>query len=149
MIDELRRLKRSFKQAFNGFKHCVKTERNLRLHIVTIGCVLFVSPLAELVSGEYIILLICFALVISSELLNTGIEILCNMNSKSYNTHIKHAKDIAACGVLVSAVTCAIIGLIIFVPKINIITQNFTIIHAICAVFLLIIALLFVFKRRK
>lgn len=149
MIEELRRLKRSFRQAFAGFRHCVKTERNFRLHLVTIGCVLFISPFAELASADYIILLICFALVISSELLNTGIEILCNLNSSTYNTHIKHAKDIAAAGVLVSAFTCAIIGLVIFVPKITTIIQNFTLIYAFCAVILAIVALMFVFKRRK
>lgn len=149
MIEELKRLKRSFRQAFAGFKHCVKTERNFRLHIVTVGCVLYVSPLAELVSHEYIILLICFALVISSELLNTGIEILCNMNSKSYNTQIKHAKDITAAGVLVSAILSVAIGMIIFVPKMAIISRNFTIIHAFCSVILVLVGLVFVFRRRK
>ena len=55
--------------------------------------------------------------VIGGELFNTAIEIAVNLAMSKINNDAKRAKDISAGGVLVFAIGSAIVGLIIFVPK--------------------------------
>jgi len=52
------------------------------------------------------------------ELMNTAIENTVNLITKEKNQQAKIAKDVAAGAVLASAIVSAIIGLMIFVPKI-------------------------------
>ena len=61
---------------------------------------------------------ILFALVIGAELFNTSIEEVVNLLSPEIRVHAKYAKDIAAGAVLVFALASAIVGVIIFLPKI-------------------------------
>ena len=59
-----------------------------------------------------------FGFVITTELINTAIEATVDIAMPSKNEKAKLAKDIAAGAVVISAITSAIVGLIIFVPKI-------------------------------
>ena len=67
---------------------------------------------------EWIVCLLLFALVVSLELVNTAIETTVDIAMPEINEKAKYAKDIAAGAVLFSAIISAIIGLIIFLPKI-------------------------------
>lgn len=67
---------------------------------------------------EWIICIILFAFVISLELVNTAIEAVVDIVMPEINEKAKIAKDVSAASVLVSAICAAIIGLIIFLPKI-------------------------------
>ena len=62
--------------------------------------------------------MILFGLVISLELVNTAIENVVDLVTMEKKPKAKIAKDVAAGAVLVSAIFSAIIGLIIFIPKI-------------------------------
>lgn len=62
--------------------------------------------------------MILFGMVISSELINTAIETVVDIVMPEKNSKAKLAKDVAASSVLVVATASAIIGLIIFIPKI-------------------------------
>ena len=59
-----------------------------------------------------------FGFVITTELINTANETTVDIAMPSKNEKAKLAKDIAAGAVVISAITSAIVGLIIFVPKI-------------------------------
>ena len=59
-----------------------------------------------------------FVIVIGGELFNTSIEIVVNLAMPWINEDAKRSKDIAAEGVLMFAIGSAVVGLIIFVPKI-------------------------------
>lgn len=67
---------------------------------------------------EWIVCICLFVLVIGGELFNTVIEIAVDLAMPKINDNAKKSKDIAAGGVLVLAIGSAIIGLIIFIPKI-------------------------------
>ena len=67
---------------------------------------------------EWIICIVLFGLVITVELINTAIETTVDIVMPEKNEKAKLAKDIAAGAVLVSAIASAIIGIIIFLPKI-------------------------------
>ena len=79
--------------------------------VIIAGIVLKISAI------EWIICLVLFGLVISLELVNTAIETTVDIAMPEINEKAKFAKDIAAGAVLFSAIISAIIGLIIFVPK--------------------------------
>lgn len=67
---------------------------------------------------EWIVCICLFVLVIGGELFNTAIEIAIDLAMPKINDNAKKSKDIAAGGVLVLVIGSAIIGLIIFIPKI-------------------------------
>ena len=67
---------------------------------------------------EWIVCICLFVLVIGGELFNTAIEIVFDLAMPKINDNAKKSKNIAAGGVLVLAIGSAIIGLIIFIPKI-------------------------------
>ena len=68
--------------------------------------------------AEWIICIILFGLVISLELVNTAIETTVDIAMPEKNEKAKIAKDVSAGAVLVAAIVSAIIGLMIFIPKI-------------------------------
>ena len=80
--------------------------------------VIIAGTLLKISKIEWIICVILFALVISAELINTAIETIVDMITMEKNEKAKIAKDVAAGAVLVLAIGSAIIGLVIFVPKI-------------------------------
>ncbi len=109
----------SFKYAFNGLFTAFKTERNMKIHIIIMLLVIIMGILLKISLLEWIICIILFCIVIAGELFNTVIETVVDMITPYKNEKAKIAKDISASGVLVLAIGSAIIGLIIFVPKIN------------------------------
>jgi len=68
---------------------------------------------------EWIIILLLIGLILSAELMNTAIELLADEVSESYNNTIKKVKDAMAGAVLILSFFSAIIGLVIFIPKIS------------------------------
>ena len=55
--------------------------------------------------------------VISGELFNTAIETVVDMISPEKNPKAKLVKDISAAAVLALAIGAAVVGMIIFIPK--------------------------------
>lgn len=108
----------SFKNAFNGMIVSFKQERNMKIHISIMFLVILLGIIFKIKMVEWIICIICFALVIGGELFNTAIEITIDIVTPNFNEKAKKAKDISAGAVLVLAIASAIIGFIIFVPKI-------------------------------
>ena len=108
----------SFKYAFEGFISSFKTERNMKIHIIIMILVIIAGILLKINKYEWIICIICFAIVIGGELFNTAIETVVDIVMPYKNEKAKIAKDISASGVLVFAIGSAIIGLIIFIPKV-------------------------------
>ena len=107
----------SFKYAFEGILSALKTERNLKIHIFIMIFVIIMGIILKISTIEWCICIILFGLVISLELLNTAIETVVDIAMPEINEKAKKAKDISASAVLVSAIASAVIGFIIFLPK--------------------------------
>lgn len=117
-IMKTKKMINSFKNAFNGMIVSFKQERNMKIHISIMFLVILLGIIFKIKMVEWIICIICFALVIGGELFNTAIEITVDIAMPNFNEKAKKAKDISAGAVLVLAIASAIIGFIIFVPKI-------------------------------
>lgn len=117
-IMKTKKMINSFKNAFNGMIVSFKQERNMKIHISIMFLVILLGIIFKIKMVEWIICIICFALVIGGELFNTAIEITIDIVMPNFNEKAKKAKDISAGAVLVLVIASAIIGFIIFVPKI-------------------------------
>ena len=108
----------SFKYACMGIKSAIKSERNMKIHVLAtlivtaLGFILGLDPL------EWVACIFSIVIVISSEMLNTAIETIVDLVSPNINPLAKKTKDIAAGAVLVLAIGALVVGLIIFIPKI-------------------------------
>lgn len=113
------RVIKSFSFAFQGLKDCLLNEKNFRIQYITALVVTATGISFSLSRMEWISLMICYALVLSLEIINSAIEKLCDLVCPSINPVIKKVKDMCAAAVLVSAIISFIVGCIIFVPKIK------------------------------
>ena len=114
----MKKLIYSFKYAFEGIFTGFKQEQNMKIHVVIMLLVIILGVVLKISVLEWIICIILFGVVISAELFNTAIEQTVNIAMPEINEKAKIAKDVSAGAVLVTAASAAIIGLIIFVPKI-------------------------------
>lgn len=111
--------------ASNGIMYALKTQRNLRIHVVIALLILIVSMLLNISLLEWPVIILCIILIFFSEMINTVVETLIDLYYKDeYSPVAKNAKDVAAGAVLISALGVAIIGMIIFIPKILLIVTN-------------------------
>ena len=115
---ENKKIINSFKYAIEGFVSSFKTERNMKIHIMAMIIVIALGIFMKLNKIEWCIITIAIVMVISAELFNTAIETVVDMVNPQKNPQAKLVKDIAAAAVLVLAIGAAVIGIIIFGPKI-------------------------------
>ena len=114
----MKKLIKSFKYAFEGILTGIKEEQNMKIHISIMILVIIFGILFKISKIEWIICSALFGLVISMEMINTAIENTVDLITKEKSEQAKIAKDVAAGAVLVSAIASAIIGLMIFLPRI-------------------------------
>ena len=115
------RLLHSFKAAASGFGQTIRTEQNLRIHLVVMLLVLAAGIWLRLESVEWLLVIVCVGAVISAELLNTALEYLCDVvrDEMKLNYKVtKHPRDMAAAAVLMTSIMAAGVGVAIFGPKV-------------------------------
>lgn len=108
----------AFKYAFSGLINSIKKERNMKIHILAVVIVLIMGYIYKITREEWIICIILFGLVISSEMINTAIEQTVNLVTEEKNPIAKYAKDVSAGAVLVNSIVSIIIAGLIWLPKI-------------------------------
>jgi diacylglycerol kinase len=111
----IERLK-SFRSAFSGIAMLLRYEHNARIHLFILIIVLLAGLFLRISSSDWIAIVFASGLVFISECFNTAVEYLSDVVSPEYNEKIKSAKDVAAAGVLISAIIAVIIGVIVFLP---------------------------------
>lgn len=112
-----KRLANSFKYAFEGICQAYVGEQNLKIHTVIAVLVIIFGFILKISYTEWLVCLILIGLVLMAEFFNTSIEYLVDLASPEIHPLAKATKDTASAGVLMMAIISAIIGLIIFVPK--------------------------------
>ena len=107
----------SFAFAFKGIARAIRDERSIRLQLLAaIGVVAF-GAVVGLSAVEWALVALCCGGVLGAELLNTAIEYVVDLVSPEWRELAGRAKDAAAGGVLVVSLAAAIVGLVVFVPK--------------------------------
>lgn len=116
-IDQ-KRLANSFKYAWQGIIQSYKGEQNLKIHTFIAILVIVFGFFLRISYMEWLVCLVLIGLVLMAEFINTAIEYTVDLASPEIRPLAKAAKDTASAGVLMMAMISALIGLIIFIPKI-------------------------------
>jgi diacylglycerol kinase len=109
---------RSFYYAFKGLADVVRSQANMRIHLLAAAAALFAAWFFNISPGEWMILILVIGMVLSAEVMNTAIEYLTDLISPAQHPLAGKAKDAAAAAVLLCALTAVIVGSIIFLPRI-------------------------------
>ena len=108
----------SFRYAFKGLADLFRHEPNARVHAVAGVCALSAGFYFQISRPEWTIIVLSIAIVLSLEAANTALERLTDLVSPEHHPLAGRAKDVAAAAVLIAATGAAIVGAIIFLPKI-------------------------------
>jgi len=108
---------RSFGYAFSGIRTLIISQPNARLHAAATAIVMAGAFILGLSRVEWCIIILTVAAVWTAEALNTALEYLADAASPEFHPLVKKAKDVAAGGVLVTALGSAIVGLLVFGPR--------------------------------
>lgn len=109
----------SLEFAFTGILTAFKEERNMRKHAVTALVVILAGFVFQVSRIEWLFLLMSIFLVVAFEIINSAIENVVDLASHYHFSMLaKKAKDMAAGAVLVVSLLAAVIGALIFIPRI-------------------------------
>ena len=114
----LRKRIKSFAYAFAGVRLVFAQEHNAWIHAVATICVVVAGFLFRISRLEWIAVVICIAMVISAEIINSSLERMADFVQPERDDRIKEIKDLGAAAVLVCAIASTIVGIVIFLPKI-------------------------------
>ena len=115
-MNELHKRLKSFTYAWKGVCSFLSKEHIAWMYFAFFFVVTIAGSGCEITRTEWLVILLCFAMVLAAEAFNTAIERLVNLVSPDYHPIAGDVKDIAAGAVLICAIFAALIGLIIFVP---------------------------------
>ncbi len=115
-MGELKKRLKAFVNAFRGLLNAMKKEFHLKLHFMALLIVLNLGFYFHITQTEWLAVILCSALVIGLELINSSIEALCDVIMPTQNAKIKYIKDVAAAAVLMAAIASVFVGYLIFWP---------------------------------
>jgi diacylglycerol kinase len=104
----------AFYAAFNGLFNALKNETHVKIHFVASLIVLIAGFYFQLSKNDWLWIILCCALVIAAELINSAIENICDLIDKNYNQKIKYIKDVSAASVLVLSFFSIIVAFMVF-----------------------------------
>ena len=91
-------------------------EPNARIHLVAAVAVVSAGVYLDVTPSDWRWLVLSIGWVWFAEAVNTSIERLCDVVTREIHPGIKIAKDVAAAAVLISAISAATIGALVFIP---------------------------------
>jgi len=114
----MKKFLQSFGYAIAGLFLVLKEQQNMRVHLLAIVVVTIAGAFLGLSAIEWSIIALTIGLVVVTEMMNTAIEVLVDLVSPEYNEKAGKIKDIAAGGVLLSAIIATVVAVYIFGNKI-------------------------------
>lgn len=113
-------LYKSFGYAFQGIFNTIRTERNIKIHCLAAILVTAFGIWLRISKTEWMICFILFGLILALELVNTAVEAAVDLCTEERRPLAKKAKDAAAGAVLIAAIFAAVIGFMIFIPRLTV-----------------------------
>ncbi len=108
---------RSFSFAGQGVWHVVRTQRNMRVHLLAGAAAIVAGLILRIGAADWACVLLAIGLVLTAETLNTVVEALTDLCTDEYHPLAKIAKDAAAGAVLISSATALGVGVAVFLPR--------------------------------
>ncbi len=114
----LRKRLNSFRYAFAGIASLVSSQANAKIHLAAAALAIASGFYFQISLNEWCIVVLAIALVLAAEAFNTALEHLTDLVSPDFHPLAGKAKDVAAGAVLFIAIGAAVVGILIFLPKI-------------------------------
>jgi undecaprenol kinase len=112
-----RLLLRSFRHALHGVALAFRTEQSFRVQALVALVVVSLGLWLGVSRTEWVVLLLLIALVLVLELINSVFERLTDAFKPRLHPIVHEVKDLMAGTVLIGAVLSAVVGLMIFLPR--------------------------------
>jgi len=112
------KLIKSFGYALRGIYIATREQLNIKIHFLAVMIVTCAGVFFHVTAYEWCLIVICYGMVLTAELLNSAIENIVDLVSPEHHPLAGKAKDIAAGAVLVSAICTVIVSLFIFLKYI-------------------------------
>lgn len=108
---------RSVRHALRGIGVMLRTQHNAWIHALATASVLAAGLALGIGPGEWLAIVLAIVAVWTAEALNTAFESLCDVASPEFHPMVERAKDVAAGAVLIAAAGAALVGLLVFGPR--------------------------------
>jgi len=116
---KVKKLVDSFNYAIEGIIYSIRTQRNMKIHMLTTLLVLTATFFYDLSKIELLIITITITLVIVAEMINTAVECAIDATTNFYHPLAKIAKNVAAGAVLVTAINSILVAYVIFWDRVT------------------------------
>lgn len=113
-----KRFLNSFKFSIAGLKYAYKNEQSMLIHFIFTIITIVMGFIFKISHTEWAILCIAMGVILACELINTAIEATVDLITLEINPLAKIAKDCGSAATFVFSMMAAVIGFIIFIPKI-------------------------------
>jgi len=110
---------RSFFWAICGIGYTIRTQLNMKIHLLAAVLVTAVSLFINMPPGELAVLAITIFLVLAAEMFNTALEAVVDLVSPERHALAKIAKDVAAGAVLVTALNALVVAYLLIWPRLE------------------------------
>ncbi len=113
---DMRARARSFVYAFRGIGALFVHEHNARIHAAVAVVIVCMASWLGVSLVEWAVLALTMGCVLCAEAMNSGVEALADALHPEQHPLIARAKDVAAGGVLLTAIAAVIVGLLVLGP---------------------------------
>ncbi|HAO09323.1 MAG TPA: diacylglycerol kinase [Chryseobacterium sp.] len=118
-------LHKSLRNAFRGVFLMMKHERNFQLEFAAFLVNVFLIFYLKLSSTDTILILMVSLGVLTTEILNTAIEKICDFIHPDFDHKIGFIKDISAGAVVLMAILSVIVGIMVYWKYVSGFLQQF------------------------
>jgi diacylglycerol kinase (ATP) len=108
---------RSFSFAGQGVWHVIRTQRNMRVHLLAGAAAVVAGLVLRIGAADWACVVVAIGLVLTAETLNTVVEALTDLCTSEFHPLARVAKDAAAGAVLLASVAAAGVGVAVFLPR--------------------------------
>lgn len=108
-----------FGDAGRGTMLGLRGQSSFTVHLLCGGVVVAAAAALGLSRGEWCLLLLCIALVLSAEMFNTALEHLARAVDRKPNAEVAAALDVSSAAVLLAALGAAAVGALVFVHRLG------------------------------
>jgi len=116
MNEFLRSCADSFRYAFSGWWHVIRTQRNAWIHAIVSLVVLLMCIWLRITPRDWAIIILAVAIVWAAEFFNTALEAIVDLAAPNQSHLARTSKDVGAAAVLIAAVASVMIGILILGP---------------------------------
>lgn len=105
-----KKLIRSFRDAGKGLAHLALYERNFKIHLLALACVIIWVIYFKFNLIESAIMIAMASLVLVTEAFNSALEVLLDIIYPEHNGKTRIIKDVLAGAVLIAAIFSVVVG---------------------------------------